>query len=582
MPEDEVEVADVPADAEPQGPVVPSHEPFSVKLLTMVQTMQSQNGLRHNDHLRYRQYCSRRLRRLYVTLNFKHGRGRFKQVPFPEDFTDVRFLEVLVVQAERAWSYAVQLKADNAAASTVNPRWRHHSIQRFSKAVQISRKLESVSKVHGDQRTQLEAEAYHLFMAGAWLLEKERWEEASNKLLHCRRVVEHLGLASDQAESQLYKAKVQEMAPMIRECRYNLGKGYDAEDDDQNVAISKSSDGRKDLSELSYRGHGLDMPSDKIKGKLMKCVQLVAETKVNDEEESAAVIEKYGGLSVEFGGTLKDIHADMIAAGTEGQTVQWRMLEAFARELGVCMNVERNLVLLWKSLGKLDGLQEVSSPEARRSFRPVEGMRFSDLLKEEVEGLRELPETNDSISRTLTAYMAIVVNCRCLFLAMCHCAMGKLLEAAALMDMLHSRVEDVEMGEELPEPLTRLHHLFERVQRGMPSRVGQWRCRVLAQLCTEATKAKGAEKEKEAAPASQQQAGALEELTSIAAFPPRFRDIPCKPLLFDLAYQCLEQPDLDDFFPKNRASDGGQKGPSIIGRVAGLGSRLGGLFGGRK
>lgn len=551
----------------------PTHDPFTFKILSVVQGQQSQNGLRHNDHLRYRRYCSRRLRRLYNVLRFKHGRGRFKQAPFPADFQDARFLEVPLVNAERAWSYGVQLKADNATASTMNPQWRHHAIARFAKAVKWGHMLETVCKRHADQRTQLEAEAYSNLLEGTWLLEKEEWTEALTKLKKCRRVCEHLGLASEQAESVLYKQRVAELAPMIRECRYNLGMGYDEEDTDSNE-IRPSTKKSKDLSELSYRGHGLAIPSDKIKSKLMKCLQMVSAIKVGGDEGSGEVMEKYGELTGEFSDVLKDIHSDMIAAGADGATAEWRMLEAFARELSMCMNVERNMVLLWNHIAKLDAMQEVSSQESRRNYRPDEGMRFCELLKEDIKNLTELPDTTDSISRTLQAYLAVILNYRCLFLALCHCSLGKCLEAAALLDMLHARVTDVELSEDQPDPLKRLHALFERVQRGIGSRVGKWRCRVLAQICAEATKEVNQKEAEECTGESGGQAP-LEEFSSLAAFPPKFRDVPCKPLLLDLAFQCIEAPDLDELVPKS----GDKKGPSKLASMAsGLGSRLGGLF----
>jgi len=272
----------------------------------------------------------------------------------------------------------------------------------------------------------------------------------------------------------------------------------------------------------------------------------------------------------------------MISAGADGETAEWRILEAFARELAVSMNVERNLVLYGRHhFDKLDSLQEVGTPEARRSYRPDEGMRFCELLKEDISALGELPETTESISNMLDAYSEVVKNCRCFFLALCNVQLAKPLEAAALMDLLHGRVGDVELGGPQAEPLARLHPQFEGVQQSMASRVGRWRCRVLAQLCTEAQGAK--ENEPDTTAGSGVTAG-LEDFASLAAFPPRLRDIPCKPLLFDLAFPCIDAPDIDALLPKS-AGDG-DKGPSIIGRVAGgLGRRLGGLgslWGGKK
>uniref|UniRef100_A0A7S4R7J3 Signal recognition particle subunit SRP68 n=1 Tax=Alexandrium monilatum TaxID=311494 RepID=A0A7S4R7J3_9DINO len=570
------EVGDTAAEGEnpgnvEEGPVVPSHEPFSFALWGIVHRQQTLNGLRHNDHLRYRQYCMRRLGRLYTSLRMKHGRGRYKAVPFPADFSDRRFLHIPLVSAERAWSYAVQLKADNAAASALNPRWRRHSINRLAKAVKWAQMLESVCKVHCDQRSQLEAEAYCAFMEGTHFLEKEQWSESLTKLKLCRRLCERLALASEQEMGQQFKNKVEELSPLIRECKYNLGMAYDDNDSDSQ-GVKASAGAKKDISELSYRGTGLSIPSDKIKGKLMKCLGLASTVKVGEEEEkeSAGVIEKYGEISAEFGEVLRDIHTDMINAGSNSdQVAEWTLLEAFARELSISINVERNIVLLWNHLQKVDGLEEMGSTEARKVCRPDEGMRFCDLLKEDLGALKGLPETSEVMSSTLATYTTIVLNCRCFFLAMCHTAMGKHLEAAALLDMLHARIDTVELGDSLDEPLGRLHPLFERVQKGMPSRVARWKCRGLAQLCNMEAKAKGKEEASEAQKP-------LEEFAALAAFPPRIRDVACKPLLFDLAFPSIVAPDLDHLMSKG----GPQKG--FLGRVSAGWGRVSGLFGNRK
>merc|ERR1711953_657888 len=112
------------------------------------------------------------------------------------------------------------------------------------------------------------------------------------------------------------------------------------------------------------------------------------------------------------------------------------------------------------------------------------------LIKDDITGLKELPDTTEKISSALTAYAAVVINCRCFFLAACHCAAGKMLEAAALMDMLPNRMDDMVIEATVPGPCARLHPLFERVAGGMRVRVGMWRCRILAQLCTEASSKK--------------------------------------------------------------------------------------------
>lgn len=572
MPEDEIEDAgpDAPdVQGEGEEPIEPTHDPFPFKVWALVSSNQSHNGLRHHDHLRYRQYCTRRLRRLFCTLKFKHGKGRFRHTDWPKDFQDIRYLEVPVVNAERAWSYGMQLKADNANSAEINCRWRYHSIRRFAKAAKWAQFLEAECKRHGDQRCQLEAEAYCAFLEGTLWHEKEEWSQALEKFNKCKRTCEHLRLAAGSEEGPVFKSKVEELGPLIRECKYNMGIAYD---DDEDTGAAKSSGTKKDLSGLSYRGHGLAIPSDKIGSKLNKCVDMAKGIEAGPvDEENVSVIERYGEVSAEFHDTLGAIHNDMIAAGSDGQTDEWRMLEAFAREQSICINVERNLVLLRNHFNKIDQLEEIGTQEARRACRVEEGIRYCDMLKEDLDGLKELPDTSDEQQETLGAYAASVRNCRCFFLALVFFTVGKTLESQSLMDMLRNRVDDEEVAGKLPGCLGRLQPLLAEVCRGLPTRVAQWRCRGMAALCGDALK-KGKDLVA-AAPAS----SLKDDLSALDAFPPKFRDVPCKPLLIDLAFPEIVAPDIDEVLTKK----GDQKG--LLGKVAGglggLTGRLGGFLG---
>ena len=111
---------------------------YSVGILRIIKESQAQNGLRHNDYQRYRQYCSRRLHRLRRSLNFKHGCATFatlhradlrsdhdlllcplrskkryqKKELTAEVVADERFLHIPLICSERCWSYAMQLKEE--------------------------------------------------------------------------------------------------------------------------------------------------------------------------------------------------------------------------------------------------------------------------------------------------------------------------------------------------------------------------------------------------------------------------------------------------------------------------------------
>jgi len=48
----------------------------SLPILKEVSESQQQNGLRHDDYHRYRQYCSRRLRRVRKSVGLQQGKGK--------------------------------------------------------------------------------------------------------------------------------------------------------------------------------------------------------------------------------------------------------------------------------------------------------------------------------------------------------------------------------------------------------------------------------------------------------------------------------------------------------------------------
>ncbi|KAI3944328.1 hypothetical protein MKW92_031496 [Papaver armeniacum] len=82
---------------------------FSINVLQLLKSAQMQHGLRHGDYTRYRRYCTARLRRLYKSLKFTHGQGKYNKRAITETtVTEVRYLRVLLYTAERAWSHAME------------------------------------------------------------------------------------------------------------------------------------------------------------------------------------------------------------------------------------------------------------------------------------------------------------------------------------------------------------------------------------------------------------------------------------------------------------------------------------------
>lgn len=131
---------------------------LTLNILEYVVDKQMKNGLRHGDYQSYRNYCSRRLRHLRQCLQITHGKGRYvpKSVT-PEEISDVRYLHIPLVKAERAWAYATQLKMEN---TTNDSRKKLRFRRRLEKASKWSSELEMLCSKRADQRTRLEAEVF--------------------------------------------------------------------------------------------------------------------------------------------------------------------------------------------------------------------------------------------------------------------------------------------------------------------------------------------------------------------------------------------------------------------------------------
>ena len=101
-------------------------------------------------------------------------------------------LEIPLLQAERAWSYAMQLKQDYEHDQVENGRRNRHMIQRLSKAVKWSEQLNKLCDKVGDSRTALQAQTYGLLMQGNYHLERDDLEKAVVVLSKAKNLLEQL------------------------------------------------------------------------------------------------------------------------------------------------------------------------------------------------------------------------------------------------------------------------------------------------------------------------------------------------------------------------------------------------------
>ncbi|KAI8808146.1 hypothetical protein BJ742DRAFT_809857 [Cladochytrium replicatum] len=197
-----------------------SSTPVSLSVLELTTEARNMHGLRHQDYQRYRQFCARKIRRSRAAVGLQQGKRKFEKKDVePELVKDEKHLHILLFQAERCWSYAMELKSESAE----EPRKKHHLIQKLRRAAQAANELQTVSANVVDARTMLELQAYAESMEGFVHFEQQKWSEALEKFGAARTIYERLAKAAATPQQEtLCQSAVDALDPNIRYCAYNL------------------------------------------------------------------------------------------------------------------------------------------------------------------------------------------------------------------------------------------------------------------------------------------------------------------------------------------------------------------------
>ena len=289
-------------------------------------------------------------------------RGNY--VYFPQDVTvdnlkDEKFLYLPLIQAERAWGYAMQLKQE----SNTEPRKKFHLLARLRKAVMHSIHLELVCQSPlCDARTKLEAEAYSAWMQGTLFFELQDWKPASEKLMLTQTIYEKLSAVVNEDEQLLYKQRVEELKPNLRYCAYNIGDST-AQNDLLNM---RSQTGRPELDaliaqtrekqaasllEVTWRGRSVPVRSEKVRVFLLAVEGL--EASLAKATENDARLSVYETILLDCKESILSLKEELLATSAAKNKMEpatqlssQHYLLNYLTFLRVTLTIDRNLVML--------------------------------------------------------------------------------------------------------------------------------------------------------------------------------------------------------------------------------------------
>ncbi|CEG38668.1 signal recognition particle 68 kda protein [Plasmopara halstedii] len=575
----------------------PSPEVLTVPILETVKAAQLQNGLRHRDFQRYRQYCTRRLRRIRKSTKFTHGKGKQymnKKVDI-ETATENRLLYLPLYNAERAWGYAMQLKEDDNLDKSengedANSRIKFHLNGRLRKAAEWSQRLAEICAVRADVRTSLEAEAYAAYMAGNLAFHREEHVLALDKFSTVHRIYTDLSKVGTSSQKDLFSRSADELQPFIRFCEHRLAlRGRLANSTDtSSLELQSSGDGANNalleskidlvllearkqkvasLGLVEWKQQQLTVPTQEIGLAIVRTTELAAklDAALDDkmrETRFLDLLSAYDGLLQ----ALKSATAKLEQQAKSGSALVHSdlellaALEEYARFNKLVKQVERQ-VFVYQTLKRRFSAQQAG-----------ELIHILDMLVQTVgdilliPGIRELEQRR---AAQYSSYQAVFRACRASTVAQTYLQDKKFAEAKALYQYALAFLADAEeilaaqpaAKDDILQQLTKEMHveLSGAVSRTTAQSFLESSTRAdVLRLELEQLEVTAGEKEKKVKRRKTRQvpvlldrqdkfeAGSIDGNRELVKLLPEFRPVPCKPLLFDMAYNEMEFPDLTD------------------------------------
>ncbi|XP_066263873.1 signal recognition particle subunit SRP68-like [Branchiostoma lanceolatum] len=542
------------SDVSPQDKLV-----LTLEILQTIKDAQQTHGLRHGDYQRYRGYCARRLRRLRKGLHFTCGnRHKFQRKPITEELlSEQRFLLMPLMEAERAWSYAMQLKQE----ANTEHRKQFHMVSRMKKAAGHAATLAKLcdsDKV--DARTKLEAQAYSAWMQGSLEFEVQLWEAALNHFNEAKTIYEKLSSALPEDARMVYDLRVEDIKPSIRYCAYNIGDQSAMEDLlqmrvksgaqgmlgdklDELVAQTREKQAAT-ISEVSWQGRTVSVKQEQVRLFLLSYQE--SSTDLQAAPDTNSKLEVYEKLLMDCKDAMQVLRAEIRedpsarAAQAEGKTSQLGYLLTYLTYIRNTITIERNLLMAETVKASLSPGAAI---DGRRAAKPQDLVRLYDIILQNVEELRQLPGIHDdaTMAQNLEAQSDACKACRSFYIAKSYAVGQKWKEAVALYDQaLVQGKTALGLYASLPDSAERIAELD-----GMVAEVHANKSSAHASCILDS-------------PTSPDEQDLVLNDTgaNMVTFPPNFQPIPCKPLFFDLALNHVEFPSLQDRLAEQKKGGG--------------------------
>lgn len=566
-------------------------KPFSLKVLCLIRDQQQKHGLRHADYQRYRGYCSRRLRRIRKAVGLVQGEKKkfHKKDVTEEGLKDEKHLHIPLVTAERAWAYFMQLKFE----SNSDPRKKFHMINRLRKARKYAEQLESLcaNSEKVDARTKLETKAYHCWLTGTLHFETSKWADAQAMLTQARTIYESLSQAVGEEEGNLFRQKMDEIAPSLRFCAYNIGdasrqdlmalrdEGSGGADLDSLISQTREQQAAT-LQDVEWRGRKMAVKHEKVRLFLLSYQESGQE--LARAQSNEAKVSVYESLLLDCKDAVQALRDDLVEDPEfrdrqkvkEGKVSSQHFLYTYLQYVRHSITLSRNIALLDSMKAQVEGREKPS--EGKKIVKAQDIVRMYENI---IQNLGEVPllaglEEDEALAANTKAKVTFFKAFRSYFIAQAFIASQKWGEAMAVFQRSLTYVAEASSDKTLETSQTA--ELAE-LRKAIEGR--QFVAHANSILETEATTDQMAGLEVTATTAGPlidrldqyyEDPDLVKGKASLVNFPPEFTSIPCKPLFYDVALYHVEMPSLEHKLEKAGAA-GAESGGGLGGWLGGWG-----------
>ncbi|CAN4105396.1 unnamed protein product [Withania somnifera] len=562
-----------------------SNPKFSVNVLQLLKSAQMQHGLRFGDYARYRRYCTARLRRLYKSLKFTHGRLKYTKRPISvTTVTEVRFLHLVLYTTERAWSHAMEKKTlPDGPNEQSGVKW--------------AGLLQELCSIKGDSRTSLRGEryAYAAYMKGSLLFEQDQnWDVALKCFKSARAVYEELGKYGDLENQVLCRERVEELEPSIRYCLHKIGESnlqtselvsigemegpaLDLFKAKLEAAMAEArSQQAASMTEFHWLGNRFPISNAKIRVSILKAQEL--EKDIHGSAADSLPAEKklvvYDKIFAAYHEARCCIRNDLVTAASSENVKD--DLSGLDRAIGAILGqrtIERNQLLVKIAKSKLN---KVRDDKNERVTKPEELVRLYDLLLQNTADLSDL--VSSGRDRKMEE-VALAEECelksmdfraeRCFYLAKSYSSAGKRTEAyalytrarsladAALKKLQSANAADQVMIKELRTLYneSRSNSCVEHANGIMEEeKAPENLSKKISNISLTGTDKMMEKLLMEKLDTYESAVGEpnMKVVPRIETFPPAFQPVPRNPIVLDLAYNLIDFPSLDTRMKKDK------------------------------